>query len=410
MYKEKLKTTGVLIWFACAFFYELEYFIRSSSGALSDSYSAMPYNMTDQQISLSSSAFYLTYVLAQLPSGMLVDKFGIKRIMVTSSLIFSLAIFIASITTSTNGLILYRALAGLGGGFAFLCAMKSIALWLPDRYFPIFTGFTQFFLYLGAALSAAPLVITVNYISVSMIMSGVFLVCVALFLFSLFVIKIHPNFESKQATKKRKVSAFQNLLKVMQNKQTWLHGFYCFTIYGTTVLFADLWGIRYLSLLGFSKDMAGTCTSMIFIGIAVFSPLWGILATAIDSERKPLIVDPLLGVFIVVALLYINVNPYIALVLCVLFGGVQAVHVLNYSSLRKSVSPARIATALALVNLFLPLSGGVLQPMTGAIIGSTKSLTHTEALHAYQPAMLFIPILMLLSFIIALFIKDSKDY
>ena len=174
--------------------------------------------MTADQISLSSSAFYLTYVLAQLPSGMLVDKFGIKRIMIVSSLIFSLAIFIGSIVTSANGLILYRALAGLGGGFAFLCAMKSIALWIPDRYFPIFTSFTQFFLYLGAALSAAPLVITVNYIYVSMIMSGVFLICVALFLFSVFVIKIHPSFDFKQNTKKRKVSAFQNLLKVMQNK------------------------------------------------------------------------------------------------------------------------------------------------------------------------------------------------
>ena len=140
--------------------------------------------------------------------------------------------------------------------------------------------------------------------------------------------------------------------------------------------------------------MAGTCTSLIFIGIAVFSPIWGIIATAIDSERKPLIVAPFLGIFIVISLLYINVNPYVALVLCVLFGGIQAVHVLNYSSLRKSVSPARIATALALVNLFLPLSGGVLQPITGMIV---KYLGHTHTpLFSFKVAMIFIPVLMLL--------------
>lgn len=70
--------------------------------------------------------------------------------------------------------------------------------------------------------------------------------------------------------------------------------FYCFTIYGTTVLFADLWGIRYLGLIGFSQETAGLCTSLIFIGIAIFSPIWGIIATAINSEAKPLIFAPLL--------------------------------------------------------------------------------------------------------------------
>lgn len=388
-------------------FYALEYFIRSSSGALYDSYAILPYNMSPEQMSLSSSAFYLSYVAAQIPSGMLVDKYGIKRIMVASSIIFSIAIFIASMSTTPNMIILYRVLAGIGGGFAFLCALKSIALWLPDRYFPIFTGFTQFFLYLGATLSAAPLVIMSKYISISMIMSGVFLVSVMLVLLSIFVIKIHPSYEVKQAVDQRKISSLQNLLKVMKNKQTWLHGFYCFTIYGTTVLFADLWGIRYLGLLGFSQESAGLCTSLVFIGIAVFSPLWGIIATAINSETKPLVFAPLIGIFVVLSLLYINTNLYIAFILCILFGGIQAVHVLNYSSLRKSVAPVRIATALALVNMFLPLSGGILQPLTGFAV---QELGHTYSeILSFKIALAIIPVLMLCSFIIALFIKDTNS-
>ncbi|QLE79438.1 MFS transporter [Francisella sp. Scap27] len=407
MYKERLKALGISIWFICAFFYALEYFIRSSSGALYDSYAVLPYNMSPEQMSLSSSAFYLSYVVAQIPSGMLVDKYGIKRIMIASSIIFSIAIFIASMSTSPNMIILYRVLAGIGGGFAFLCALKSIALWLPDRYFPIFTGFTQFFLYLGATLSAGPLVIMAKYTSISVIMSGVFLVSVVLLLFSIFVIKIHPSYETKPAIQKRKVSAVQNLLKIMKNEQIWLHGFYCFTIYGTTVLFADLWGIRYLGLIGFSQETAGLCTSLIFIGIAIFSPIWGIIATAINSEAKPLIFAPLLGIFVVISLLYLNTSLYVAFILCILFGGIQAVHVLNYSSLRKSVAPVRIATALALVNMFLPLSGGVLQPVTGFVI---QSLGHHHGdLYSFQIALCIIPLLMLLSFIIALFIKDTND-
>ena len=167
--------------------------------------------MSAEEISISSSAFYLAYVFVQLPAGMLVDKYGIKKIMIASTLIFSIAIFIASIATTSSGIILYRALAGLGGGFAFLCAIKSASLWLPDRLFPLFIGLTQFFLYLGATLSAAPLVIIAKYFSVAIIMSGVFLISVMLFLVSLFIIKMHPEFDKRQITKKRKISALANL-------------------------------------------------------------------------------------------------------------------------------------------------------------------------------------------------------
>ncbi|KEI35042.1 major facilitator superfamily (MFS) transport protein [Francisella sp. W12-1067] len=407
MLKEKVKTLGLSIWFICAFFYALEYFIRSSSGALYHSFSISPYNMSAQDISLSSSAFYLTYVIAQLPAGLLVDKFGIKRIMIVSTLIFSVSIFIATVATSLNGIIIYRSLAGLGGGFAFLCAFKSISLWLPPRLFPLFTGLTQFFLYFGAMLSAAPLVVLSKYFNISMIMSGVFLVSIIIFLLSIFIIKTHPEFSKNILFKGQQTKSLTSLMEVLQNKQIWLNGIYCFTIYGTTVLFADLWGIKYLKLLGFSQYNAGICTSLIFIGVAIFSPIWGMIATLLDGERKPLIIAPFLGIFIVILLLYINTNVYIVFVLCLLFGGVQAVHVLNFSALRNTVTITRIATALALVNLFLPLSGGVLQPLTGEIINYI-SQSHHE-LFAFKVTMLAIPILMFFSFIIGFFIKDSRS-
>lgn len=407
MLKEKVKALGLSIWFICAFFYALEYFIRSSSGALYYSFSAFPYNMSAEDISLSSSVFYLTYVVAQLPAGMLVDKYGIKRIMIISTLIFSISIFIASIVTSVNGIILYRSLAGLGGGFAFLCAFKSISLWLPPRLFPLFTGLTQFFLYVGAMLSAAPLVVLSKYFNVSVIMSGVFLISVIVFLLSVFLIKTHPEFSKNAYSKKQQTNSLVILIEVLRNKQIWLNGLYCSAIYGTTVLFADLWGIKYLKLSGFSQYNAGICTSLIFIGVAIFSPLWGMVASLLDGERKLLIIAPLLGVVVVILLLYVNTNLYMVFLLCLLFGGVQAVHVLNFSALRNTVPITSIATALALVNLFLPLSGGVLQPLTGEII-SYLSQSHPE-LFAFKTTMVIIPLLMFFSFIIGFFIKDSRS-
>ncbi|APC90897.1 MULTISPECIES: MFS transporter [Francisella] len=407
MYKTKITSLGLSIWFICAFFYALEYFVRSSTGALLDGFMKEPYNLNIASTALFSSSFYWSYIVSQIPAGIIVDKFGVKKVMTFSSVIFSIAMLIATIAYSEPMLLVYRILAGFGGGFAILCAIKSIAIWLPNRLFPAFTGLTQFVLYIGATLSAAPLVFLSKYLSISQIMALIFIVSFVLLLSSIFVIKTHPDYKKENKYNNKQNQTLKDILAVLKNKQIWFNGLFCFTIYGTTVLFADLWGIRYLTLYGFTQNQAGFCTSLIFIGVCIFSPIWGVIASAVDSEKKFLLISPIFGFFIVTYLLFFNENIIIAYILCVLFGGVQAVHVLNYSALRNTVSVTQIATGLAIVNMFLPLSGGVLQPITGAMITYLKK-TH-EALYAFQTTLIIIPILMVLSFIIALFIKDSSS-
>ncbi len=59
--------------------------------------------------------------------------------MIVSSAIFSVAMLIATLAHNESMLLTYRILAGFGGGFAILCAIKAIAIWLPNRLFPAFT-------------------------------------------------------------------------------------------------------------------------------------------------------------------------------------------------------------------------------------------------------------------------------
>lgn len=389
------------------FFYALEYFVRSSTGALLDGFTEKPYNLTLAATAMFSSSFYWSYIISQIPAGILVDKFGIKRVMIVSSAIFSVAMLIATLAHNESMLLTYRILAGFGGGFAILCAIKAIVIWLPNRLFPAFTGLTQFVLYVGATLSATPLVFLARHLSISQIMALILIISVILLLVSIFIIRVHPDYSKQNKQNGQKISSLKDIVTVFKNKQIWFNGLYCFTIYGTTVLFADLWGIKYLQLTGFSQANAGYCTSLIFIGVAISSPIWGAIASVFDGEKKFLLITPIFGFFIVTYLLFFNTSFPVAVILCILFGSVQAVQVLNYSALRNTVSATQIATGLAVVNMFLPLSGGILQPATGALITHLKQ-SH-ETLYAFQSTLIIIPILMILSFIIALFIKDSNN-
>ncbi|MDE4986373.1 MFS transporter, partial [Francisella tularensis subsp. holarctica] len=83
---------------------------------------------------------------------------------------------IATRATSQEYLILYRVLAGVCGGFAFLSALKSIAIWLPKRTFQLFTGATQMLMYGAGTLTGVPLVILANHFSIQVIMSVILVV------------------------------------------------------------------------------------------------------------------------------------------------------------------------------------------------------------------------------------------
>ncbi|MDE5019062.1 MFS transporter, partial [Francisella tularensis subsp. holarctica] len=69
-----------------------------------------------------------------------------------------------------------------GGGYALLTALKTIAIRLPKRTFPLFTGATQMLKYGAGTLTGLPLEILANHFSIQDIMTVILVVSILLFL------------------------------------------------------------------------------------------------------------------------------------------------------------------------------------------------------------------------------------
>ena len=85
----------------------------------------------------------------------------------------------------------------------------------------------------------------------------------------------------------------------------------------------------------------------------------------------------------------------------------QSAHVLNFTILRTQINTVYIATGLALVNLFIPLSGAVLQPFVGFMLSLLQGYGFST-LNLFRVSLLILPIMMFLSVVIAFFIKQDK--
>ena len=80
-----------------------------------------------------SGAYNWTYMLCQLPVGVLLDKFGVRRIGRISTFVWSLASFGAAISPGLGGLFAARFALGIGEAPTFPANAKAIGYWFPAK-------------------------------------------------------------------------------------------------------------------------------------------------------------------------------------------------------------------------------------------------------------------------------------
>ena len=80
-----------------------------------------------------SGAYNWTYALCQLPIGVVLDKFGVKRVGRAASFLWSVASFGAAVTPNLGGLFAARLLLGVGEAPTFPANAKAIGHWFPAR-------------------------------------------------------------------------------------------------------------------------------------------------------------------------------------------------------------------------------------------------------------------------------------
>ena len=80
-----------------------------------------------------SGAYNWTYAICQLPIGVLLDRFGVRRVGRISTAIWSVASFAAAVSTGVGGLFGARLLLGVGEAPSFPANAKAVGRWFPPR-------------------------------------------------------------------------------------------------------------------------------------------------------------------------------------------------------------------------------------------------------------------------------------
>lgn len=108
------------------------------------------------QLGMLTAAYFISFAACQLPLGVLLDRFGPRRIEAFLLLFAALGALVFSRAQSLSGLVFGRALIGIGVSSCLMAAFKAYVLWFPKDQWPRINGLQMAAGGLGALTATAP--------------------------------------------------------------------------------------------------------------------------------------------------------------------------------------------------------------------------------------------------------------
>ncbi|MBR0911535.1 MFS transporter [Bradyrhizobium japonicum] len=135
--------------------YYLSYLFRTIN-ALIASHLSSDTGLGTAELGLLTSVYFLVFATAQIPVGILLDRFGPRRVQSILLLLAAMGAGLFAVSTGFLSLLIARAMIGLGVAAALTAGLKSIVLWFPRERAALLNGYMIMLGSLGAVTATAP--------------------------------------------------------------------------------------------------------------------------------------------------------------------------------------------------------------------------------------------------------------
>ena len=135
--------------------YYLSFLFRTINATVAGALTA-EFGLGAGDLGLLTSVYYLTFAVAQIPIGILLDRYGPGQIQ--SAVMVAAALGAALFAVSDNFWLLFggRALIGLGVAASMTAGLKALVLWFPKERIPLLNGLMIMLGGLGALTATLP--------------------------------------------------------------------------------------------------------------------------------------------------------------------------------------------------------------------------------------------------------------
>lgn len=407
--------TPWMMWGLPALFFFSMYIGRVSPGVMASEL-MRDFSVNAFALGTLSAFFFYPYVLMQIPVGVLVDRFGVRRLITLMLFLSAIATYVFGSTTSIGMAQAARFLFGFSASFAFVGSLKLGSNWFPPRRLGLLAGLTQMLGMLGAACGQRPVAYSIDAIGWRATEQSLAIVFLVLGVLVFLLVRDRPSTAVDYTVSEpvKGAELFRGFTQVMANPQTWFNGFFVGLLFAPTGAFAELWGNEFLKqTYGFSLETTSWGVGLIFLGWGVGSPLIGLLSDRMGARRPLMWLSAALSTILMLVILYVPDLPQSLLFTLLFLFGVSNTGVSVGYAVASEINPAAVAgTSIGISNMWSIIIGAGFQPVIGWLIDFHSSGDIVDGLPVYTAqdyrfAMASLPICLLLAFISVFFIKET---
>ncbi|SDP41833.1 Sugar phosphate permease [Nakamurella panacisegetis] len=356
-----------LVWAIGAGVYVLAVFHRSTLGVAGPQ-AAERLHLSAPQLSSFVMLQLAVYALMQVPTGILVDRFGPRRMLLAATLTMGCGELAFAFVGGYVPALLARGVVGCGDAMTYISVLRLVAGWFPARRYAVLTSFT------GLAGSAGNIIATLPLTGLlhGLGWAPTFGIAGGLSVAYAFLLLRPATAAPFRAAEERAAGGPVAGRRVFSEVRSAWHlpsgrlGFWVhFTCMAGPTTFATLWGFPYLTQgLGYSTGTASSLMLLLVLGGVLANLAVGQIVGRRPEVRTPMAVI-VCGVSILAWLLLIawpgGVPPTPVVVLVVIVFSVSGPTSAVAFMLARDYNPRhRISTATGMVNI-----GG----FCGAVIG-----------------------------------------
>jgi MFS family permease len=390
-------TLYMTVFLPFAFGHYVSFVFRSINAVLAP-YLVDALQLSAAQLGLLSSAYFVSFGLAQLPVGMALDRFGPRRVQLTLLGAASAGSLLFAGGNSFGSLFAARVLTGIGLSACFMGTIKALSYWVEPRRLPSIHGYLLAVGGLGAMSATLPVELALRYLT----WRTLFVVLAAVTVIPALAIR----FFTPPDPHVHRVARWPTLGSLME---VYRDPAFRRTISLLLPAHAVAFGLQGLWMGQWMQDVGGIGTretaALLFVGMGAI--VVGSLSLGNITEwagrrfgAKPIDVAGVgVGLFLVVQLLAVlNVVAWIP-ALTVAFTLIGTIGGLEYTIVAQSVPPALTGRAATCLNLLIFFGAFIVQSGFGLVVSAwTPDTAHHYPAIAYRTAFAVAIILQLPGF------------
>ena len=346
--------------------YMLSFFHRfAPAGIAQDLAAAFSTNATS--LGALAATYFYVYTLMQVPTGILADTLGPKRLLIGGALVAAAGSVAFGFAGSLDAALIGRTLIGLGVSVTFIAMLKLIAVWYDERRFASLVGLAMLLGNFGSVLAGSPLTAFAQAFG----WRSVFFLAAGLSLLT--ALACWLTIDEKKAEKRLafdRTVILGGLAQVLKNRATWPALLANFGIAGSFFAFAGLWATPYLGTVhGLSRVAASNHLSLYFGGFALGCFMIGTISDRL-GRRKPVLIGGALAylAFWALWLSALPLPPAATYVLFALMGLATSSFSLTWACAKEVNPPQLSGISTSVVNMGGFLAGALLQPAIGRLM------------------------------------------